>query len=182
MRRKLALVAVSFFPYTLLLIFSNVLCIPKLHPVTEVSFFAMFIGVPMAFAFVTFAGMYVLTHPKWGGAESALAVAKDHLLILRCQYVALGCNICITFLCVITMFGMVFFPAIALVMGLNFFITGKIGLTAVSRAREEELLDQAYAYWFINRIDGLFARYSCAPKLVRVLEAKTSNQSQEVTL
>lgn len=177
MKRKLALAAIIFFPYVLPLAFMVALCD---KPLTDAWFWPLFLATPAAFAVAAFVGMCVLTRPRWGGAVSALDMAKDHLLILRCQYLALGCNLCITFLCVITLFGMVFFPAIALVMGLNFFITGRIGLTAVRRAREEELLDQAYAYWFINRIDGLFARYSCAPKLVRVLEAKTSNQSQEV--
>lgn len=177
MKRKLALAAIIFFPYVLPLAFMVALCD---KPLTDAWFWPLFLATPAVFGLAAFAGMCVLTRPRWGGPAGALALARDHLMILRWQYLALGCNLCITFLCVITMFGMVFFPAIALVLGLNFFITGKIGLTAVRRAREEELLDQAYAYWFINRIDGLFARYSCAPKLVRVLEAKTSNQSQEV--
>lgn len=179
MKRKLALAAIIFFPYVLPLAFLGALCV---RPLTDAGFWPLFLAMPAAFGLAAFAGMCVLTHPRWGGPEGSLALARDHLTILRWQYPALGCNIIITFLCVISLFGMIFLPSITLVMVPNLIFTGKIGLTAVHRAKEEGLLDQAYAYWFINRIDGLFARYLCAPKLVQVLEAKTSNQSQEVTL
>ena len=177
MRRKLALAAIIFFPYVLLLAFMVGLCV---KPLTDAWFWPLFLAMPAALDLAAFAGMCVLTHPRWGGPEGSLALARDHLTILRWQYPALGCNIIITFLCVITMFGGVFLPFIALVMVSNWIFTGRIGLIAVRRAKEEGLLDQTYAYWFINRIDSFFARYPCAPKLVQVLEAKTSNESQEV--